>query len=173
MFFKWVKLIGIAHFAKRKISVLLHVGQHFFWPLFFLPMIWQKEIEIKPRSRGIHLITPEIEQAIQDLHESGVLHVFILHSSAGLTINENADPTVRSDMNAFLDRLVQEDEPWYQHCLEGSDDMPAHIKSMLTGNSLLVPVTQGKLRLGIWQGIYLCEFRNHAGPRRLVLSLLS
>ena len=105
--------------------------------------------------------------------KNGVLHIFIKHTSAGLTINENADPTVRQDFESSFNQLVKEDEPYYIHTLEGSDDMPAHIKSTLVGSSVSVPITDGRLNLGTWQGIYLCEFRNHGGRRKLVVTIYS
>ena len=135
-------------------------------------MGWQKEITLPSFSRGFHLITDIIQKELGDLEtESGVIHVFIKHTSAGLTINENADPTVRSDMNEVFNRLVKENEPFYQHTLEGPDDMPAHVKSTLVSSSVSIPVSNGKLLLGTWQGIYLCEFRNSGGRRNLVLTL--
>lgn len=131
----------------------------------------QKTIQLPPFPRGFHLITDQIESALA-LPDSGVLHVFIQHTSAGLTINENADPTVLEDFESSFNNLVKENEPYYKHTYEGSDDMPAHIKSSLVGSSVLVPITNGMLNLGTWQGIYLCEFRNHGGSRRLVLTVL-
>ncbi len=139
----------------------------------FLAMVWQKELQIKPVSKGIHLITNLVEKELPHLPGKGMLNVFIKHSSAGLTLNENADPTVRSDMEEFFNRSVPENEPWYRHTLEGDDDMPAHIKSSLVGSSVWIPITNGRLNLGIWQGIYLCEFRDSGGPRMIVLTLLS
>lgn len=134
-------------------------------------MATQKQLILPPHPRGFHLITDHITSNIE-LPETGVLHIFIQHTSAGLTINENADPTVQSDLEASFNHLVQEGEPFYKHTYEGSDDMPAHIKSSLVGSSVSVPITNGKLNLGTWQGIYLCEFRNHGGSRRLVLTIL-
>ncbi|WP_432695619.1 secondary thiamine-phosphate synthase enzyme YjbQ [Marinobacterium sp. YM272] len=136
-------------------------------------MWMQKEISLKPRARGFHLITHEIEQAIEELGgiNIGLLHLFIQHTSASLTINENADPTVRADFESFFSRAVPEDEPYYQHTLEGSDDLPAHLKSSILGPSLQIPITSGRLNMGTWQGIYLCEHRNHGGSRRLVITL--
>ena len=134
--------------------------------------IFQKEIKLKARSRGFHLITDEILGQFSDIQniETGFLQVFIKHTSAGLAINENADPTVREDFESHFNELVPENQPYYKHTLEGPDDMPAHIKSSLTGASVQIPVTNGKLNLGTWQGIYLCEHRNHGGSRRLVLT---
>lgn len=123
--------------------------------------------------KGFHLITSEVQKAIGDLPETGLLHVFILHTSAGLAVNENADQTVRHDMDRSFDELAPENQPFYQHIVEGPDDMPAHIKSLLVGSSVTVPITNGKLNLGTWQGIYLCEFRKNATPRKLVMTVLS
>ena len=134
----------------------------------------QKEIRLQPKSRGFHLITSEIEAELPELKEisAGILKVFIKHTSAGLTINENADPTVRDDFESHIDKMVPENMPYYKHTYEGADDMPAHIKSSLMGNSVEIPVTNGHLNLGTWQGIYLGEFRNHGGARKLVLTLM-
>ncbi|MFD1381765.1 secondary thiamine-phosphate synthase enzyme YjbQ [Rhodanobacter aciditrophus] len=133
----------------------------------------QREITLSPRKRGFHLVTDEILRQIPEMTrlEVGLLNVFIKHSSASLTINENADPTVRVDFESFFNHAVPENEPYYQHVYEGSDDMPAHLKSSILGASLNIPVTRGDLNLGIWQGIYLCEHRNHGGSRTLVLTL--
>ena len=133
----------------------------------------QKTIQLKARARGFHLITREIEQALPELADVsvGLLHVFIQHTSASLTINENADPTVRVDFEEVFSRLVPENQPYYKHNDEGPDDLPAHIKSSLLGPSLTIPVTDGRLALGTWQGIYLCEHRDYGGSRRLVLTL--
>lgn len=136
-------------------------------------MWFQKEVRLAPRSRGFHLITDEVERALPELAnvQVGLLHLFIQHTSASLTINENADPTVRVDFESWVNRAVRENEPWYRHTLEGADDMPAHIKASLIGNNLTIPVTNGQLNLGTWQGIYLGEHRDHGGSRRLVLTL--
>lgn len=136
-------------------------------------MIWQREITIPSKSRGIHLITNEIARVLPAEPDTGILHIFIQHSSAGLTLNENADPTVRKDMAEFFDRMVPWNQSWMTHLTEGGDDMPAHIQSTWVGHSLTIPISGGRMNLGIWQGIYLCEFRLHGGQRRLVLSLLS
>lgn len=133
-------------------------------------MIYQKKIILPEFSRGFHLITDEIVDQI-DLPETGILNVFIQHTSAGLTINENADPTVRTDLESSFNHIVRENEPFYQHTFEGSDDMPAHIKSSMVGSSVTIPITNGKLCLGTWQGIYLCEFRNHGGNRKIVITI--
>jgi len=133
----------------------------------------QKEIQLRAKSRGFHLVTDEILAQFPELREVkvGMLHVFIQHTSASLTVNENADPTVREDFESYFNRTVKEDEPYYTHTLEGSDDLPAHIKSSLLGSSVTLPVSDGRLNVGTWQGIYLCEHRNRGGARRLVLTL--
>lgn len=133
----------------------------------------QKEIQLSSRKRGFHLVTDEILRQLPELRkfEVGMLHVFIKHSSASLTINENADPTVRDDFERYFNHAVPENEPYYRHTYEGSDDMPAHLKSSILGSSVTIPVTRGDLNLGTWQGIYLCEHRNHGGARSLVLTL--
>ena len=133
----------------------------------------QKEIRLKARQRGFHLVTDEIVRQLPELasYSIGLLHVFIKHTSASLTINENADPTVRMDFESFFNRAVLENEPYYEHTLEGSDDMPSHIKSSMLGSSVTIPVTKGQLNLGMWQGIYLCEHRNHAAGREIVITL--
>ncbi|QQK71053.1 secondary thiamine-phosphate synthase enzyme YjbQ [Pectobacterium versatile] len=133
----------------------------------------QYEIRLKPKSRGFHLVTDEILAQVTALRQIkvGLMQVFIKHTSAALTINENADPTVRQDFESFFNRLVPEDEPYYRHTYEGSDDMPAHLKGSLLGNSLTIPITNGRLNIGTWQGIYLCEHRNHSGSRSLVVTL--
>lgn len=132
----------------------------------------QYELRLPAKPRGLHLITDEVVSAVQSMGEVdiGLLHIFVLHTSASLTINENADPDVRVDLADALDRIAPESAP-YRHTCEGPDDMPAHIKSSLTGASMLVPVRSGRLALGTWQGIYLCEHREHATPRRLMLTL--
>lgn len=132
----------------------------------------QKTITLPEFKRGFHLITDLIKETIQ-LPETGVLHVFIQHTSAGLTINENADPSVRTDLEASFNHVFKENEAFYRHIYEGPDDMPAHIKSSVVGSSVSVPITDGKLNLGIWQGIYLCEFRNRGGQRNIVLTILA
>ncbi|MEI7342287.1 secondary thiamine-phosphate synthase enzyme YjbQ [Pectobacterium brasiliense] len=136
-------------------------------------MWMQYEIRLKPKARGFHLVTDEILAQVTGLRQInvGLMQVFIKHTSAALTINENADPTVRQDFESFFNRLVPEDEPYYRHTYEGSDDMPAHLKGSLLGNSLTLPITNGRLNIGTWQGIYLCEHRNHGGNRSLVVTL--
>ena len=134
-------------------------------------MIHQTEITLSPRSRGFHLITGEVVDNLPELPEKGMLHLFIKHTSAGLTINENADPSVRTDFETIFNKLIPEGSPDYVHNSEGPDDMPAHIKTSLVGPSVSVPISNGRLNLGTWQGIYLCEFRNHGGRRRLVATV--
>lgn len=133
----------------------------------------QKEFSLSEKSRGFHLITGEILSAIPELAaiECGLLNLFIKHTSASLTVNENADPTVRMDMESHFNRFVPEGAPYYKHAYEGDDDMPAHIKNSLLGSSCTIPITKGKLNLGIWQGIYLCEHRNRGGSRRIVVTI--
>ena len=135
-------------------------------------MIQQVEITLRPHARGFHLVTEEIVRQLPPLPQTGLLNLFIQHTSAALSINENCDPDVRDDMEQIFNRLIRERESWYTHTLEGWDDMPAHAKSTMIGVSLSVPVTRGQLNLGTWQGIYLCEFRNHGGPRRIVATLI-
>ena len=136
--------------------------------------IFQKKIILNPFPRGAHLITKQITASISEIKniQKGILHVFLQHTSASITINENADPTVRGDMEHYFNQLVPENEPYFKHTHEGSDDMPAHIKSSILGCRLNIPITEGKLNLGIWQGIYLCEHRNHGGARQIVLTLM-
>jgi secondary thiamine-phosphate synthase enzyme len=133
----------------------------------------QKEIILKIRSKGFHLITDEILSSIPEIKQIkiGLINLFLKHTSASLTLNENADPDVRSDMHKYFDKYVPENQNYFEHTLEGADDMPAHIKTSLLGNSLVIPITNGKLNLGTWQGIYLCEHRNHGGARRLMITL--
>ena len=135
-------------------------------------MIKQKEIILQAYSRGFHLITDTIIQEIE-LPKTGLLNVFIQHTSAGLTINENADPSVRVDFESIFNRMVPENEPYLTHTMEGPDDMPAHIKAALVGSSVTIPISNGRLNLGTWQGVYLCEFRNHASGRKLIVTVYS
>ena len=134
----------------------------------------QKEISLKPKSRGFHLITDEVYEKLPELREvnTGIAHLFIQHTSAGLTINENADPSVRRDFESHFNRMVPEDTSMFEHTLEGPDDMTSHIKSSILGHSVSVPVTAGKFNLGTWQGIYLCEHRNRGGSRKLCITVL-
>ncbi|MGR5368778.1 secondary thiamine-phosphate synthase enzyme YjbQ [Photobacterium damselae] len=136
--------------------------------------MWQqKQIELTAKSRGFHLISDEIEQQLPELalYTVGLCHIFILHTSASLTINENADPTVRSDLEAHINKLVPERAPYYRHTYEGDDDMPAHIKASLLGSSVMIPIKNGRLALGTWQGIYLGEHRDYGGRRHLMVTL--
>jgi secondary thiamine-phosphate synthase enzyme len=134
---------------------------------------FQKEIQLQSFSRGYHLITDSIISAIPEITDIqiGQLHVFVKHTSASLTINENADPTVRLDFESHINNMVPENQSYYKHTYEGPDDMPAHIKASLMGASIQIPITNGRLNLGIWQGIYLCEHRNTASGRQLVLTV--
>lgn len=133
---------------------------------------YQKEIKLRAYPRGFHLITKTIDHALPEIESigTGLCQVFIKHTSASLTINENADPTVRTDFESHMNQMVPEDAPYYIHTYEGPDDMPAHIKASLMGASAQIPITNGTLNLGIWQGIYLCEHRNHASGRNLVIT---
>lgn len=136
-------------------------------------MWYQKQIQLTPKTRGFHLVTDEILKQLPLIKtiETGILHLFIKHTSASLSINENADPSVRSDIESHFNKFVPENAPYYQHTLEGSDDMPAHIKCLTIGFSISVPVTQGRLNTGTWQGIYLGEHRDHGGSRTLVATV--
>ncbi len=136
-------------------------------------MIWQKEITLSGFRRGYHLITRLIEENLDELPEKGLLHILVKHTSAGITINENADPTVRSDFESFINKLIPENDPTYVHTYEGDDDMPAHLKSSVIGAQITIPITHRSLNLGTWQGIYFCEFRNFGGSRKLVLTVFS
>ncbi len=133
---------------------------------------YQKEVRLPAFPRGFHLITQHIKREFPELSEikTGILHVFIQHTSASLTINENADPTVRVDFESHINQMVPENAPYYEHTTEGADDMPAHIKASLMGSSVSVPITNGELNMGTWQGIYLCEHRNRGGNRKLMLT---
>ncbi len=134
-------------------------------------MIRQIEFYLPPMKRGFHLITRIVESKLRDLPRVGLLNLFIQHTSASISINENADPSVRVDLENIMNKLVPEDMPYYTHVFEGSDDMPAHVKSSLFGSSLNIPITNHRLNLGTWQGIYLCEFRNHGGQRKIVATI--
>ena len=136
-------------------------------------MVQQVCFVLSPYPRGFHLIDDEIYRQLPKLPETGLLHLFIQHTSAGLSINENADPSVRVDFESIFNRLVPENLPFLTHTLEGSDDMPAHIKAALVGSSVTIPITQNRLSLGTWQGVYLCEFRNRGGRRRIVATIYS
>ena len=137
-------------------------------------MIEQTQFTLSPKGRGFHLITREIMEHLPlPLPKTGLLNLFVQHTSCALTVNENADPDVRSDMEKIMNRMVKEDEPYYDHVLEGPDDMPAHAKCSLFGVSITIPISNERLNLGTWQGIYLCEFRNHGGPRHIVATIYS
>ena len=134
-------------------------------------MIWQTEISLPPFGKGIHLITRYIRQALPALPETGLCHLFLKHTSAAILLCENADPSVRGDFSRYLDQLFPENHPLYEHNNEGPDDMPAHLKSGVTGQSLTIPITRHQLNLGTWQGISLCEFRINGGSRRIVITI--
>ncbi len=136
-------------------------------------MITQKEISLPTFAKGYHLIDRFIEEAISDFPETGILHLFLKHTSAALMLNENADPDVRTDLNTLFNKIAPEGAPFYTHTLEGRDDMPAHFKTALVGSSLSIPITAHHINTGTWQGIYLCEFRNHGGRRNLVITIYS
>ena len=135
-------------------------------------MARQYTFALRERPRGCHIITSEVLQHIPDLPKVGVLHLFVQHTRCELSVCENWDSSVRSDMTAIYNNLVPENQPYYDHVLEGADDMPAHAKSILTGVSVSIPIAQGQLCLGTWQGVYLCEFRNHGGPRHIVATII-
>ncbi len=134
--------------------------------------IFQQPLSLRARSRGFHLITTEVEHALPQLSQikNGICQVFIQHTSASLTINENADPTVREDFEMYFNKAVPENDPDYEHDYEGSDDMPAHLKAAMLGSSITIPVRNGRLALGTWQGIYLCEHRNQGGARQILIT---
>lgn len=136
-------------------------------------MIKQYTIALPPHKRGFHLITHHIIEVCGQLPETGLMNIFIQHTSAGICINENADSSVLHDFETVFNKLVKENEPYYTHDMEGPDDMPAHIKSVLAGSSVTIPITDGKLNLGVWQGIYLCEFRYNGGRRKLIITIYS
>ncbi len=133
---------------------------------------YQREIRLPAMPRGFHLVTSVIERELPEIREigTGMMHVFIKHTSASLSLNENADPTVRTDFESHFNQMVPENAPYYEHTAEGPDDMPAHLKASLLGSSVWIPITGGRLNLGTWQGIYLCEHRDHGGPRRIVVT---
>ena len=136
-------------------------------------MDWiQQPVRLDPKPRGFHLVTSEVTDQVPQLGDfsKGIAHIFIQHTSASLTLNENASPAVRGDFERHFNEMVPENQPYYEHTLEGPDDMPAHIKASLLGNHLSIPIADGQLAFGTWQGIYLCEHRDHGGPRRLVVT---
>ncbi len=134
-------------------------------------MIAQTEFSLSPKTRGFHIITREVLSQLPELPEMGILHLHIKHTSAGLCINENADPSVLVDFESYLNRIVPENAPFLTHTLEGPDDMPAHVKSVFTGSNVSIPISKHRLNLGTWQGIYLGEFRNYGGRRKLVATI--
>ena len=136
-------------------------------------MWFQKRIQLQAKQRGFHLVTREIVSQLPEMEqiEAGLAHIFLQHTSASLAINENADADVRRDLESYFSRIAPENEPYYRHTLEGPNDMPAHIKTVLLGSSLTLPVSDGQLALGVWQGIYLCEHRNHADKRTIIVTL--
>lgn len=135
-------------------------------------MVQQIEITLRPKPRGFHLVTDELMRQLPKLPKTGIINIFTKHTSCGLSINENCDPDVRTDMETIFNRLVPENQPYYDHTLEGSDDMPAHAKSTLSGVSITIPITNARLNMGTWQGIYLCEYRNGGGARKLVVTIM-
>jgi secondary thiamine-phosphate synthase enzyme len=139
----------------------------------FIKMWFQKTITLSPRSRGFHIFTPDVINQISEIEKikTGILHLFIKHTSASLTINEDADPTVRTDFESHFNMLAPENQSYYQHTFEGPDDMPAHLKASLLGSSLSIPISDGKLNLGTWQGIYLCEHRDRSSARKVVATI--
>lgn len=137
-------------------------------------MVLQKELTLKPRSRGFHIVTDEVLSHLPEIKNftAGLAHIFIKHTSASLSINENADPSVRTDMETHFNIMVPEDADHYEHTYEGPDDMTSHIKASIIGSGITIPVTKGRFNLGTWQGIYLCEHRNHGGSRKIVVTLM-
>lgn len=139
---------------------------------FWNEMIIQREITLRPYPRGIHLVTGEIMRQLPELPSKGLMNIFIKHSSAALALNENADPDVREDLAEIFNRLVPDNAPYYLHTSEGADDMPAHAKSVIVGSSINLPICSHRLNIGLWQGIYLCEFRNNGGKRSIVITII-
>lgn len=135
-------------------------------------MISQTEIILKPRTRGFHLITDDIMRCLPELPETGMLNLFVQHTSCALALNENADPSVRTDLESIFNGIIPDDQRRYTHTFEGEDDMPAHAKSLMTGVSINIPITNGHLNLGTWQGVYLCEFRDYGGERHIVATVM-
>lgn len=135
-------------------------------------MATQRHIRLASKARGCHLVTQELVSQLPNLPQSGIIHIFLQHTSCALTINENADPSVRTDMENIMNKIVPEGEAFYTHTLEGNDDMPAHVKSSLFSTSLQIPITKGQLNLGLWQGIYFCEFRNYGGERNIIATII-
>lgn len=136
-------------------------------------MIQQSEIILPAFKRGYHLVTSLIERNLPKLPEKGLLHILVKHTSAGITLNENADPSVRTDFNSFVNKMIPENDPVYTHIYEGSDDIVGHLKSSIIGAEITIPITNYRLNLGTWQGIYFCEFRNYGGSRKIVATIFS
>jgi secondary thiamine-phosphate synthase enzyme len=136
-------------------------------------MVWQKEIVLPSFNRGYHLITHLITRELEQIPESGLLNIFVKHTSAGVCLNENADPDVRIDFESFINNLIPDNHPLFIHTLEGPDDMPAHLKSSVIGQSVTIPITRHRLNLGTWQGVYFCEFRDYGGRRKVILTIFS
>lgn len=155
-----------------QVTVLYRTARFPFFTVLYTMQIFQQIVELRARSRGFHIITSEVIRALPQIREirTGMCQVFIQHTSASLTINENADPTVRMDFETWFNKAVPENDPDFRHNDEGPDDMPAHLKAALLGNSVLIPIHQGQLALGTWQAIYLCEHRDHGGSRRIVIT---
>lgn len=172
----WRAPVALAIRAGRDSRETLPPGPGRVYPagLIFLPMVFQKQFRLPALRRGFHLITDLVLHELPELAQvrAGLLHVFIQHTSASLCINENADPTVRHDFEQFFNRTAPENAPYFRHNSEGPDDMPAHLKAALLGSSVSIPVANGRLALGTWQGIYLGEHRDHGGRRSLVLTLM-
>lgn len=160
------------HPIQRSSSIFVKIRIFVISGFTYKDMIQQTTFHLSAKRRGCHLVTQEIlEHLPKPLPQAGMLNLFVQHTSCALTINENYDPDVRSDMETILNHMVKEREPYYVHTMEGPDDMPAHAKSSLFGVSLTIPITNGRLNLGTWQGIYLCEFRNHGGSRKIVATI--
>lgn len=136
-------------------------------------MIQQKEIQLNSMSKGFHLLDGIVHNAFDEFPNTGLINIFVLHTSAGLMINENADPDVKVDLQSLLERMAPEGAPFYEHTMEGRDDMPAHFKSSVFGQSMTIPISNGRLNMGTWQSLYFCEFRNHGGRRKIVVTLYS
>ena len=154
----------------------LHILCRFYYAdwYFYISYIGFEEIALTPKKRGFHLVTEEIVRYIPEIRKirTGIVHIFIKHTSASISLNENADPSVRADMETHFNKMIPENMPYYEHDTEGSDDMPAHLKSVVIGSSVSIPVTNGLLNMGTWQGIYLCEHRNYGGPRKIVITII-
>ena len=164
--------ITIAVFLQRNLIIIFSLENWNTHCPLTKSMVLQSEFTLQSKSRGFHLITDEIVANLPELPKNGLLHLFIKHTSAALTINENCDPDVRTDLESIFNHLVKERQPYYEHILEGDDDMPAHAKSTIIGAGITIPITNGCLNLGTWQGIYLCEFRNRGGRRNFIATVI-